>query len=165
MPLFDIDIGQLLFRVKLISFLISILFGGLAVYFIVQFQKLVGLKVQRMRTALITPEAAFGGASQSKWEEILSHVDSDKEGEWKFAIIEADKLIDDLLKSAGYPGETLGERLMSIDKGQFQGLEGLWEAHKIRNKLAHDTNYFLRQAEARRAIMLYGQVLKELGAI
>lgn len=165
MNIFNIDFAQLLFRIKLVSFSLSLIFGGLAVYFIVQFRKLVSLKIQRTRLSLKAMEKAHGGASQSKWEEILSHVDSAKEGEWKFAVIEADKLVDDLLRSAGYPGETMGERLMSIEKGQFLGLEGLWEAHKIRNKLVHDANYFLRQAEARRAIAFYENILKELGAV
>lgn len=165
MDILNINFDQLLFRLKIISFFLCLLFGGLAVYFIMQFQKLVGLKSQMMRLAQRNTESASGGASQTRWEEILDHVNSAKEGEWKFAIIEADKLVDDLLKSSGYPGETMGERLMSIEKGQLLGLEGLWEAHKIRNKLAHDSNYFLRQAEARRAIQLYENVLKELSAV
>ncbi len=133
--------------------------------FIVKFQKLVGLKIQLAKLALRSAEPAYGGASQSRWEEILRHVDSAKEAEWKFAIIEADKLVDDLLKSAGYLGDTMGERLMSIEKGQMANLDGLWEAHKIRNKLVHDVNYFLRQAEARKAIQLYENILRELGAV
>lgn len=162
--MFNTDFEQLLARVKLISAIFSFLFLVLGVYFVVEFQKLVGLKVQKSKLALRILEAASGGASQSKWEEILSHIGSSKEAEWKFAVIEADKLIDDLLKSAGYPGETMGERLMSIEKGQILNLEGLWEAHKIRNKLAHDVNYFLRYSEARRAIQVYEAVLRELGA-
>lgn len=162
MQLFNIDFAELFFRIKLTSAILSMVFGAVAVYFIVQFQKLVGLKVQMAKLALRVPESASGGAGQSKWEEVLRHLDSNREAEWKFAIIEADKLVDDLLKSAGYLGDTMGERLMNIEKGQFLSLEGLWEAHKIRNKLVHDTNYFLRYAEARRAVGQYENALREI---
>jgi len=118
-----------------------------------------------MNKALNPPEPAYGGALQSKWEEIKHHAESVKEAEWKLSIIEADNLVNDILKSAGYPGDTMGERLTNINKGQLLSLDGLWEAHKIRNKLAHDTNYFLRYAEARRAIVLYEAALKELNAL
>lgn len=165
MSFFNIDLNLILFRLKLTSAILSFVFGGLAVYFIVQFQKLVGLKAQMAKLALRIPKAASGGGSLSKWEEIMRHMGSDREAEWKFAIIEADKLVDDLLRTASYPGDTMGERLMNIEKGQFLSLEGLWEAHKIRNKLAHDVNYFLRYAEARRAIQLYENTLRELGLI
>ena len=162
--MFNINFELIIYKIKLASAILSFIFGGLAIFFIVKFQKLIGIKVQLAKLALRSKEPAYGGASQSRWEEILSHVDSAKEAEWKFAIIEADKLVDDLLKHAGYLGDTMGERLMNIEKGQIANLDGLWEAHKIRNKLVHDVNYFLRQAEARKAIQLYENILKELGA-
>lgn len=163
--MFNIDFDLVLFRIKLISAILSFLFGGLAVYFIIEFKKLAGIKVQMAKLALQVPEAAFKGASQSRWEEILRHVDSAREAEWKFAVVEADKLVDDLLKKAGYFGETMGDRLTNIERGQLANLDNLWEAHKIRNKLVHDVNYFLRQAEARQAIKFYEEALKELQAI
>ena len=163
--MFNIDFSEILFRAKLASAIFSFLFGGLAVYFIVQFQKLVGLKAQMAKLALRVPEAASGGAILSKWEEVMRHMGSDKEAEWKFAIIEADKLVDESLKLSGYLGDTIGERLMNITKEQLVSLDGLWEAHKIRNKLAHEINYFLRYAEARRAIQLYQITLQELGIV
>ena len=165
MNLFDIDIALIVWRLKLASVIFSVVFGSLAVYFIVLFQKLIGVKIATVRAMLRVPEPASGGALVSKWEEIMRHFGSEKEAEWKFAIIEADKLVDDLLKSAGYSGDTMGERLTGIEKVQLLSLDGLWEAHKIRNKLAHDTNYFLRYAEARRAIQLYENTLRELGAV
>ncbi len=163
--LFDIDITLIIWRLKLASVIFSVIFGFLAVYFIVLFQKLIGVKIAMIRSMLRAPESASGGALTSKWGEITRHFNSEKEAEWKFAIIEADKLVDDILKSAGYTGDTMGERLMGIEKVQLLSLDGLWEAHKIRNKLVHDTNYFLRYAEARRAIQFYEKILEELQAI
>ncbi len=109
-------------------------------------------------------EAPVATALTSRWEEIMQHIESIREGEWKFAIIEADKLVDDQLKNL-FAGETMGERLMNIDKTQLLSIDGLWEAHKVRNRLAHESNYFLRHAEAVRAIRLYEQTLKELGVL
>ena len=163
--MFNIDFESIFFRIKLLSAISSFIFGGLAIYFIIELKKLVGTKIQMAKLALRIPEEAFKGASQSRWEEILRHVDSDREAEWKFAVVEADKLVDDLLKKAGYPGETMGDRLTSIERGQLGNLDNLWEAHKIRNKLVHDVNYFLRQAEARQAIKFYAEALRELQAI
>ena len=100
----------------------------------------------------------------ARWQEIMQHIESIREGEWKFAIIEADKITDDVLKNS-FAGETMGERLMNIDKTQLLTIDGLWEAHKIRNRLAHDTNYFLRHAEAVNTIRLYEKTLKELGVL
>ena len=59
----------------------------------------------------------------------------------------------------------MGDRLMNIQPGQLTTLQNLWEAHKIRNRLVHDTNYFLRYTEAKRAVGLYRKTLKELQAL
>lgn len=159
------DLSELLFRIKLISAILSVAFGALAVYFIVQFQKLVGIKIKNMLAALRTPETASSVASQSRWGEIIRHLESSKESDWKLAVIEADKLLDNFLKSSGYFGDTMGERLMNIKKEELLSIDGLWEAHKVRNKLVHDVNYFLRYAEARRAIDLYEKALQELEVV
>jgi len=109
-------------------------------------------------------EDTGGGLLQDQWDDILRHIDSPREGEWKFAVIEADTLTDNILKNY-FPGDTMGERLMNIDKTKLLAIDDVWEAHKIRNRLAHDTNYFLRHAEALRAIHLFENALKELGVI
>lgn len=118
----------------------------------------------KLLKVIVPPEAAKESPLGSRWDEIQRHLNSTKEAEWKFAVIEADSLVDHILKSSGYPGDTMGERLKNIDKTQIVTLDGLWEAHKIRNRLAHDPNYFLRYGEAKRAVQLYEKTLKELGA-
>jgi hypothetical protein len=112
------------------------------------------------------PAQKYGSTTfQGRWEEVLVHVESPREAEWKFAVIEADKLVEDALNTAGFSGDNMGERLMNIDKTRLLSIDGLWEAHKVRNRVAHEVNYFLRYTEARRAINLYTETLKELGAI
>jgi hypothetical protein len=159
------DFSDILFRLKLISAIVSLVFLGLAIYFIVELRKLIAVKIKLAMDSLKKHVPAAGGMIQSRWGEILRHADSAKEAEWKFAIIEADKLVDDILKKGGYAGDSMGERLMNIEKGQLLSLDGLWAAHKIRNKLAHDPSYFLRYAEARQAIKLYEEALRELNAL
>ena len=115
--------------------------------------------------SIVPPEAAKESPLGSRWEEIQKHLNSTKEAEWKFAVIEADNLVDYILKSSGYPGDAMGDRLKNIDKSQIVTLDGLWEAHKIRNRLAHESSYFLRYGEAKRAVQLYEKTLKELNAL
>lgn len=102
---------------------------------------------------------------RNRWEEIKRHVHSPNEAEWKFAVMEADKLVDFVLDRAGYPGQTMGEKLTAINQSQIATLPGLWQAHKIRNQIAHDMNYFLRDVDARKAVDQFEDTLKELQAI
>jgi len=127
-------------------------------------------KMQALRQQLIVAqedsviEAEPKSLIHERWQEINNHLDSINESEWKFAVIEADTIVDTMLRDL-FPGETMGERLMNIDKTKLLSIDGLWEAHKIRNRLAHDPNYFMRHAEAVRAIKLFEITLKEIGAL
>lgn len=150
--------------IKLILIIATLILGILFVIVIIKLSSLVGSPIS-VAKEILPPQAAEGGASNARWAEVLKHINSNREAEWKYAVIEADKLIDEILKEAGFPGETLGERLMAIEPGQLATLEGLWNAHKTRNKIAHDTSYFMRYAEAKKAVEQFEKTLEELGAI
>lgn len=111
------------------------------------------------------PPAPARGALAARWAQVLKHLEAPQEAEWKIAVIEADKLVDDALARAGFPGESFGDRLTNIEPGALTSLDGVWWAHKIRNRLAHETDYFLRYTEARQALAYYEQALAELQLI
>jgi|SRR3989344_1984368 len=96
------------------------------------------------------------------WEKILEKGRSEDENERKFAIIAADSLIEKILDLAGYSGANLGERLKTIESSDLDSLNNLWEAHKIRNRIAHEAEYKLPREDAVRALVLYERALKEL---
>lgn len=148
---------------KLILGVMTIILAVLFVVVVIKISKLTSIKIN-LAKEILPPQPATSGLN-ARWVEIEKHINSTREAEWKFAVIEADKMIDELLKSSGFAGDTMGDRLMNIQPGQLTTLESLWEAHKIRNRLVHDTNYFLRYTEAKRAVTLYEKTLRELQAI
>ena len=96
------------------------------------------------------------------WQGVLSHLNSANESEWKLAIIEADKIVDDLLLQKGYEGESMAERLSLLNKDDLQSLDLLWEAHKVRNRIAHKLDFKISRSEALRVISYYEEAIKEL---
>jgi hypothetical protein len=95
------------------------------------------------------------------WERVQNHVNSQNANDWKLAILEADVMLDEMLRAAGFSGDTLGERLKNIESGDFANLQKAWEAHKIRNLIAHEGDFQISQREARRIINLYRDCFEE----
>lgn len=63
--------------------------------------------------------------------------------ELKHAVLEADKLVDYMLQSNGYGGESFADRLRSAQPYiEQQTYEFLWQGHKVRNQIAHDDTRF-----------------------
>lgn len=74
----------------------------------------------------------------SKRIEIEKMAQSDSIYELRHAVIEADKLVDFVLKKKGYSGETFADRLRNAEKYiDHATYQKLWDAHKIRNAVAH----------------------------
>ncbi len=95
---------------------------------------------------------------QKKWEEIES------ESNMQMAVIKADSLLDEALRHANIKGSTMGERLNN-SRGLLRDINGAWSAHKMRNRLVHETAGNSGQAEAKRALGNFKKALKDLGAL
>lgn len=101
---------------------------------------------------------------RTAWLEIENNIIRDNSASYQFAILSADKLLDKALIETGVEGETMGERLKHSNK-LFRNLNGVWTAHKLRNKIAHESGKRINRILARRMLNIYKNALKDLGAI
>ncbi|MBR0431636.1 hypothetical protein IJK16_01395 [Candidatus Saccharibacteria bacterium] len=83
---------------------------------------------------------------------------------YNMCVVEADKLLDKALCEMGASGKTMGDRLKHTG-GKFSQLNSVWHAHKLRNQIAHEHGFNLEYNQARHALAVYKQALKDLGAI
>ncbi|HUQ30107.1 MAG TPA: hypothetical protein VM103_01150 [Candidatus Paceibacterota bacterium] len=101
-----------------------------------------------------------------RWKHIQSLMESGSVSDWRQAIIEADIMLDDMLMRQGYSGESIGDKLKQVEPSDFDNLDNAWEAHKVRNRIAHDGSAFdLSQTLAQRTIARYEAVFREFRAI
>lgn len=143
--------------ITVISVILILTFIALAIFFFRKAKKIKSSFPDKKARQVARPEIF-----NEHWQAVLNHLDSGNEGEWKLAIIEADKLADDLLIQKGYEGESMAERLSMINKRELKSLDLLWEAHKIRNRIAHKLNFKINRSEALRVISYYEEALKDL---
>ena len=144
---------------------VAIIFLVLVLYFFVRIYELKHRERRRIK------DIAYGNVERQqaephnrRWQEVLRHANSENPNDWRLAIMEADAMLDEYTDDLGYHGETLGERLKNMEKGDIRTLQQAWDAHIIRNKIAHEGfDYELTRREARRVVGLYETVFKELG--
>jgi hypothetical protein len=99
-----------------------------------------------------------------RWLAIEQSVQKGNEASYHLAIMNADKLVDNALREKGYKGQTMGDRLKSA-RGKLPHRNELWQAHKLRNKIAHETDVKVSYDQTRRALSSFKATLKDLGAI
>ncbi len=152
----------LVWYLKLLAILISILAFIFIVYL---FRKINQIRLSEDK--LLYPELEKKVFDiNPHWKRIVDHIESPNENDWRLAILEADIMLNGLLDALSLPGETVGEKLKNVEKSDFTTIDSAWEAHRIRNSIAHDgVAYLLNQREARRVIELYRRVFQEFQMI
>lgn len=115
------------------------------------------------RSAGEPPETvAVIDAKNKRWEKILEHVNSENQSDWRLAILEGDIILEEMLQKMGYRGDTVGDKLKAVEKSDFLTIDKAWEAHRVRNAIAHESgNFQITNREARRVVSLYEEVFKE----
>jgi len=149
----------------ILAYLVSILMLVLYVYAATRYKQLTDLRDKMiLERGRIYDERFRTGPRNNRLVDMHEHIESDRPNDWKLAIIEADIILDESLKSAGYGGNSLGERLKSISPSQLNSLDDAWQAHKVRNQIAHGgADFVLTKRLADDTIKQYLRVFNELG--
>lgn len=140
---------------------LAIIIGfGLGLLFVVS-------RGQKPRKKVIQRENLNKQVVGDRWAEIEKTFALGGPSQFKSAIMEADKLVDHVLKGLSVPGETMGERLKSAKKkfSSYDDYNNLWYAHKVRNNIAHEISHEINSAEAKKAMDYFRKALKVLGMI
>ncbi len=103
-------------------------------------------------------------AYQSRFLEIENKLQQENPASYTVSIINADKLLDKAMIEMGIPGKTMGDRLKRAN-GKFTNLNAVWRAHKLRNAIAHESDFDISYKQAFNALAVYKQALKDIGAI
>jgi hypothetical protein len=96
-----------------------------------------------------------------RWAKVTSMINSQSPSDWKQAILEADTMLLDVLTGLGYQGDGVGEKLKRVQPGEFRNLDDAWEAHKVRNDIAHGRGDALDHHMAVKTIHRYRGVFQE----
>ncbi len=148
---------------KAIGLLLSMSFVAATVLFAVRTGWLA-LRVDRVRDVILKTNLPKKRSIKA-WQVIQKNFFSGDDPHLKVAIIEADNLLDEALKLAGFRAPMLGDKLKMLTEAELPGLNQVWEAHKLRNRIAHESGFKLNRDMAERALAIYEQTFKDLGLL
>ena len=136
------------------------------VYARIRLKQLEGIQEQKFHSLRVKEAVNEKGAADpvlnQKWQRVEAHINSANPSDWRLAIMEADIMLADILTKMGYQGDSIGEQLKGVEPSDFLTLNDAWEAHKVRNQIAHQGSDFqLNERDAKRIIGLYKKVFSE----
>lgn len=101
---------------------------------------------------------------RTDWLKVEQQLKRDEIGSYSLCVLNADKLLDKALRDRGISGATMGERMKNV-KTTWSNADAVWSAHKLRNRIAHETDVQIDYDSTRRALSSFKQALKDMGAI
>ena len=146
---------------KIIFILAFFYFFVSIVYFVKKSHYLEWLLLEPLRDRLTRKDYGMKKID-SEWNKILKRLVGATESDYKLAIIEADGMLDDVLKKLGYKGDSLGNRLKIVTPEVISNLEDVWKAHNVRSCIIRDPNYQLTLEETKKTLAIYEKSFKDL---
>ncbi len=155
--------AHLWLAITIISYLVSLAGMIVVIYALMRLYELRAREEAYYGTVLATTETT---GPSPRWLHIETLTGGERPSEWREAIIEADIMLEDMLTRQGYTGDGVGEKLKHVERSDFNTLDDAWEAHKVRNQIAHEGSSFdLSETLARRTIARYEAVFREFGIL
>jgi uncharacterized membrane protein YciS (DUF1049 family) len=158
-PTFNLDTILGLPLIFFIGFVLMVLLIIGAVYARLRLRELHKKDKEKYASYFIRPTPVQ--RSNERWGKVEVLFQSPNSSDWRLAIIEADAMLDELTQLMGYQGANIGERLKTLTTAQFPTLQLAWEAHKTRNRIAHEgMEYHLTAEEAWRTFKQFEAVFR-----
>ncbi|HEU4677474.1 MAG TPA: hypothetical protein VFS75_02010 [Candidatus Paceibacterota bacterium] len=153
---------------SIIAIVLSLIFFAGYIYAKIRMAELTAIQNDVLRDAEARWAArhALKGTRNARWELIQQKIAENNPESWRLAIIEADILLDETLTNAGYVGQTLGDKLKTANPQSFTTIQDAWEAHKVRNEIAHvGSDFVLTKKTAQDTIVRFERVFQEFAII
>jgi len=147
--------------------LASILFSGLLIWgivYIITKTSYFNGKVEGYMDIL-----GFGNLTKRRslrgWEQIKKRILSPAQQDWKLAVLEADKIMNEILKMAGYLGTDLGKKLEILTKENLSNLDEIKKAHFLSDQIMKDPSMELKKEDAIIALKSFKKAFIELNLL
>lgn len=149
---------------QIIGYLLTVLFLAGIIFYIIKLSSLKEQQEEAFEDHIIsTVKKPPMNEHMQHWQEITQAIMSDQHQLWRVAILDADTMLEDMVRGLGYTGQSFGEVLKTVPPSTAW-IDAAWKVHYLRNTLAHEgARYTLTHREAYQAYKIYEGILYETG--
>ena len=127
--------------------------SGFHTYQLERWMDILNLKTLPKRRAIIA------------WRQIQRRLKKGGQTNYKLAILEADKIFDEILKLSGFTGDSVDERVRQAEEGEIPNIEKLVQAHRTARKILLDPEFAVDLTLAKETIKIYQDLFYEFGLV
>jgi len=143
---------EIIFTLKTISLIVSLILAFLIFILLIKMNIRAGIR--RSVAGVNKPSAFNKRRIFKKWMKIEKKLGTNVETNYKLAVLDADKIFNDMLKIAGYEAEI-----------KISNLNEIKQYGKVKNNIIENSGFGLTENEARKIVNAYKKGLEDIGII
>ncbi len=102
---------------------------------------------------------------QKEWKIIRGRLETEKDNQYKLAVLEADHVVEKSLEESGYNGDNFSERLSQIPQHFSSRIDLVSQAHQLRNEIIRNDVSMITKEQAEKAVDTFEGFLKTLDVL
>ncbi len=147
--------------IKILFILVSLIFLYLIVYYARRSSYLQHLIFENRKDWANWKD--YGkGVYLKKWQATKKRLEKESITEYKLALVESVKMLNEVLEKLGYVEEALTDKLSHLDENTFSYLKEINKILTVYQDIAQDPNYNLTKEEAQEYLRVFEETFKEL---
>lgn len=148
---------------QIISLFISTILLGFIIYFIAKLN-IIGEKIESFIDVLGAKDISKRRTLKA-WKRIQKRLKTGELNQLKLAILEADRVLYEILKMIDYQVKNFDEILEKITEIQLSNIKEIRHVHKLRHRIASEPDFQISANEVEMAIEIYKKAFQELNLI
>ncbi|OGZ62331.1 MAG: hypothetical protein A2639_00790 [Candidatus Staskawiczbacteria bacterium RIFCSPHIGHO2_01_FULL_34_27] len=155
------DLQNSLLPIKILFIIFIILFLYFVIYFYVKSSYIRYHYMQNL-SELVSGQAQGSSQLNSRLKDLIDKAESINEKDLKYTIIQADDLLQDILKQRGYKGDDFNELINQAEGSVLENKDEIIRDHEIRNEIVYNLDYKLNVQEAKKILIDYDNAIRNL---
>jgi hypothetical protein len=148
---------------QIVSLFVSTILLGFIIDFLIK-TNLIGEKIESFIDVLGAKDISKRRTLKA-WKQIQRRLKTGELNQLKLAILEADRVLYEILKMIDYRVKNFDEILEKITEIQLSNIKEIRHVHKLRHRIAGEPDFHISANEAEMAIEIYKRAFQELKLI
>lgn len=157
--------GYYLFFLRVYLTVLGLLFFLIGTIYFIKYHrlwpKIIEEKYKLIEAKKVEPTPAFS----ERWQPIRQAIKSHDLHELRVGVIDADTLVEELLRSQGIEGDTMAALIAEATFRGIIGTEVLSRFHRLRNRIVHESTFTPTVEELQQLLKMLDGVLVRWGVV
>jgi len=158
-------IGYTSSEVRYAAVFLGILFFGAGAVFFYQYHRLWPKIIEERYEHLQRKPIESPPTFREGWESIRHAMKSNDLSELRVTMIDADTLVEDLLRAQGIEGDTMAALIAEATLMGIAGTAVLLRFHRLRNRIVHESTFVPKAEEMKHQLAMLDSVLVKWGVL